>query len=137
MKMPLRLKFAGAFVVIAVLGFVFVYFFSARIVSRQAQNNVLSDLYKDATYLGAAYRVNTGSVNQGQLEAMAYASGSDIWILDLSGTIVARSGTSQTPEAVSNFNPAAGQKGYYMIGNFFGCFDEEMISVYYSSHRVS
>ncbi|MBR6323054.1 MAG: HAMP domain-containing histidine kinase [Lachnospiraceae bacterium] len=131
MKMPLRLKFAGAFVVIAVLGFVFVYFFSARIVSRQAQNNVLSDLYKDATYLGAAYRVNTGSVNQGQLEALAYASGSDIWILDLSGTIVARSGTSQTPEAVSNFNPAAGQKGYYMIGNFFGCFDEEMISVYY------
>ena len=131
MKSPLRLKFTIAFVIIAAAGFMFVYFFSARIVSRQAQNNVLSTLYKDAAYLAAAYQVNTGSVNQGQIEAMAYASGSDIWLLDLSGNVVASSGASKVPEAVPDFNPASGTASYYMIGDFYGCFDSDYLSVYY------
>ncbi len=131
MKMPLRLKFTIAFFTIALLGYFFVYFFSARVVARQAQNQVLDALYRDANYLAAAYRVNTGSVNQGQLEAMAYASGSDIWLLDLEGNVAASSGTSDTPEAVPSFNPTEGTASYYMIGDFYGCFEEEHLSVYY------
>ena len=131
MRMPLRLKMALSYIAIAVAGFCFVYFFSARFVARQAQDTVLSTLYKDAAYLGAAYQVNTGSVNQGQIEAMAYASGSDIWLLDLSGNVVASSGTSDTPEAVPAFNPTEGTASYYMVGDFYGCFEEEHLSVYY------
>ena len=130
MKMPLRLKFALAFILIALLGFSFVYFFSARITSRQAQNNVLSTLYKDANYLAAAYKVNTGSVNQGQIEAMAYASGSDIWLLDLQGNVAASSGTG-APERIDGFNPTESAGSYYMIGDFYGCFTEDVLSVYY------
>ena len=131
MKISLRVKFVLSYIAIALAGFCFVYFFSARFVARQAQNNILSTLYKDANYLAAAYQVNTGSVNQGQIEAMAYASGSDIWLLDLEGNVVASSGTSATPDAVPAFSPTAGTSGYYMIGDFYGCFEEEQLSVYY------
>ena len=131
MKAPLRLKFVLAYIALALAGFFFVYFFSARFVARQAENNVRSTLYRDASYLAAAYQVNTGSVNQGQVEAMAYASGSSIWILDLSGNIIAASGTAKTPEAVPGFSPTDGKTGYYMTGDFYGCFEEDMLSVYY------
>ena len=131
MKLPLRLKFALGFTLIAVVGFSFVFFFSAKFASSQAQRSVLSTLYRDANYLAAAYKVNTGSVNQGQIEAMAYASGSDIWILDLQGNVAASSGNANAPERVEGFNPTEGKASYYMTGDFYGCFSEEVLSVYY------
>ena len=131
MKFPLRLKFVLGYLLIAVLGFSFIFFFSARFSARQAQRSVLSTLYRDANYLAVAYKVNTGSVNQGQIEAMAYASGSDIWLLDLQGRVAASSGNANAPERVEGFNPTEGTASYYMTGDFYGCFPDEVLSVYY------
>ena len=130
MKFPLRLKFTAAFFVIFISGFTCLATFGTALIRKQAENDVLNDLYKKANYIAASYKVNTGALSQRELETMAYAAGADIWVLDIDGTVSAWAGTDTPPDEFTKFNPAAGSEGYYMTGDFYGTFPEEMLSVY-------
>ena len=130
MRFPLRLKLALIYLVIAGAGFLLLGTVGTRLMLKSSEDQMISALYRDANYLAASYRVNTGSVNQGALEAMAYASGSVIWILSDNGEVEAYTGKTAPPESVPDFDPRSGVGNYYMEGDFYGCFKEDMLSVY-------
>ena len=130
MRLKLRGKLIITFVVIAIAGYLILSLWGTPLIRKQAENTVVNALFKDAGYLAASYKVNTGSINRGQLESMAYASGSDIWVMAISGKIEAYSGTLVPPETIQDFKPAEGTNGYYMKGDFYGFFDEDMLTVY-------
>ena len=130
MRFLLRPKLTIPVIIAGVIGFLSVSLFGSRIMFRQEQQRTLNRLYQSANYLAASYRVNTGSVNQAEIEAMAYATNTEIWILDLEGKVLTHSGDGAIPMEIVPFRPTASEGGYYMISNFYGCFQEEMLSVY-------
>ena len=130
MNLRLRTKLLITYLLIAVIGYALIYFVGNRIVLRQQTNSVIRQLYRDANYLANSYRFNTGSVNQGELEAMAYAGNMEIWILSLDGNVLTNTGSSDLSGLTVKFLPMDGIEGHYMIGDFYGLFDEQMISVY-------
>lgn len=130
MKIPLRIKFIIIFLVIVTLGFALIGTWGSSVLYRRTFADIVSDLYRDANYLTASYKVNEGTVPQSALESVAYTSGADIWVMDLSGNVIASTGTADAPEKIEGFNVLSGTEGYYMIGDFYGFFQENMISVY-------
>jgi len=130
MKFPLRGKNFLLLLGIAVAGFVLMATWGTALANEQVKNNTINTLSKDAGYLSASYKANTGSINRTQLEAMAYSTGCDVWVMAISGKIEAYAGTVQPPEEVPAFNPTDGESGFYMTGDFYGSYDEEMLSVY-------
>ena len=130
MRFPLRAKMAVIYIALAAIGFLLLATLGSRLITRSTEDSKISELYKDANYLAAAYRVNTGAVDQGSLESMAYASGTTIWFLGEGGTLEAHTGEGAAPEAVPAFDPLSGVGNYYMEGDFYGSFSENMLSVY-------
>lgn len=130
MKFPLRGKNALVLLAIALSGFVLLATWGTFLSHEQVKNNKINELSKDAGYLAASYKANTGSINRSQLEAMAYSTGCDVWLMAISGKIEAYAGTVQPPEEVHEFNPTDGKSGFYMTGTFYGNYEEEMLSVY-------
>ena len=130
MKLSLRLKLVLAVILAAVLGFLAVSVIGSRLSVRRETKRMLDRLYQAANYLSASYRVNTGSVNQGEIEAMAYALKADIWIMDTEGMVLTHSGNGAVPEESIPFRPAAGDGSYYMTGTFYDIYQEDVLSVY-------
>jgi len=130
MKHSLRAVLVLSFLLIAALGFTFISTWVSGIARDLAKRSALDELYQDANYLANSYRFNTGSVNLGELEAISYSSGAEIWIIDTEGNVLANSGSEAPLSKVSGFNPASGTAGYYLTGDFGGYFDEEMLTVY-------
>lgn len=130
MRFPLRLKLALIYLAVAAAGFLVMAVPATRLMRQSTEDQVISALYKDANYLAASYRVNTGAVNQGELEAMAYASHSSVWIIAEDGEVQASAGDRTAPAAVPAFDPRSGVGHYYMEGDFYGTFREDMLSVY-------
>lgn len=139
MKISLRFKIAAAYLLILLAGFLSLATWGGSLIRKNAENDAVNSLYKEANYLAASYQVNTGAVNQRELEALAFSSGADIWILDLDGKLLASTGSSAVPEAVTAFDPTDGSEGYYMRGDFYGSFPRETLSVYapLSKHVVA
>lgn len=130
MKFPLRGKNALLFLVIAIAGFALIATWGTSLAHEQVKNNTINEISRDAGYLAASYKANTGSINRSQLEGMAYSTGCDIWLMAISGKIEAFAGTVQPPESVPEFNPTDGKSGFYMTGHFYGNYENEMLSVY-------
>lgn len=130
MRIPLRLKFILIFLIIATLGFAFIAVCGSPLLYARTLRSTASDLYRDANYLSAAYRVNEGQIPQSTLEAVAYTSGADIWVMDLQGNVIACTGTAEAPEKIDGFDLLSDSEGYYRVGSFFGAFREPVASVY-------
>ena len=129
MRLSLRLKLIIAVVVFGAAGFLSVSLIGSRVVTRWEQKKVMDKLYQAANYLAASYKVNT-AVNQGEIEAMAFALSADVWIMDLEGRVKTHSGDTPIPMEQVPFRPTSGEGGYYIIGTFYGCFHETTVSVY-------
>ena len=135
MHYSLRSKFALLIFLVALSAFLFVALWGYGIIYSETRNTMINTLYKDANYLAASYRVNSGMISRGSLESMAYSSGASIWIIDMDGNLETNSGTGIVPARVPDFSAADGKDGYYMTGDFFGNFTETMISVYAPLNR--
>ena len=130
MRFPLRLQFFLIALLLGVVGFAALAWGGSRLVYEKTENETVRRLYRDANYLALSYKVNEGNINQSQMESVAYVTGSDIWIIGTDGTILQHSGTEEPEGLKKRFNPASGKGAYYMTGDFFGAFREEMLSVY-------
>ncbi len=135
MHYSLRSKFALLIFLVSLASFLFIAVWGAGVFYSETRNTMINSLYRDANYLAASYRVNSGIISQGSLESMAYSTGASIWIIDMDGSLEANSGTDTVPSRVPDFSAADGTYGYYMVGDFFGNFDETMISVYAPLNR--
>jgi len=130
MRFSLRWKLVLCFILVAGLGFAFISTWVTSSTQKIIKNSTLESLYAEAHYLANSYRFNTGSVNQGELEALAYSSDTVIWILDVDGNVLAHSGKEAPPAKIDGFIAASGPSGYYLTGTFGDYFSEEMLTVY-------
>ncbi len=129
MKFTLRIKYAIAFFLIALAGFLLLITWGRSLARKQAENDAVNSMYRTANYIATLYHNNTGAVNREFLNATSKAGGYELWIMDLNGKVVAATGREQLP-SVPDFQPSGGTDGYYMSGTFYGTFPEPVLTVY-------
>ena len=83
-----------------------------------------ADLYNSEITLESVWR---------QIEAIGTFVDASIWIVNPSGLVVLDSSAPpdiENPTTIPNFSPTITGSSFYTVGNFFGMFDEEMISAF-------
>ena len=139
MKKTIYTKFIFAYLLFALFGFMVVATFSSRAINNLVTKTEADKLYKEAiiiadTYAKDLYGSETSleSVKK-QFDILALYFDSTLWIMNPSGLIVLSSDSPvdvENPVHVNNFNPADNIGGYYKVGNFYGMFEEDVLSVF-------
>ena len=139
MRKTIYTKFIFAYLLFALFGFMVVATFSSRAINNLVTKTEADKLYKEAiiiadTYAKDLYGSETSleSVKK-QFDILALYFDSTLWIMNPSGLIVLSSDSPvdvENPVYVNNFNPADNIGGYYKVGNFYGMFDEDVLSVF-------
>jgi len=139
MKKTIYTKLIFAYLLFALFGFLVVATFSSRSINDLVTKTEADKLYKEAiiiadTYAKDLYGSETSleSVKK-QFDILALYFDSTLWIMNPSGLIVLSSDSPvdvENPVFVNNFNPADNIGGYYKVGNFYGMFDEDVLSVF-------
>ena len=131
-------KLIIAYVVFAVLSFITVSFFSSSrlreyLLDRQADNlsrevSTLANFYTSETHI----RGGSPEMIFGYLKSVASYSNCEIWVVDALGRVVMNTSDPSLSESsglvINEFDPVS-IRGH-MIGDFYGHFDEEMLTVY-------
>ncbi|MDE6687223.1 MAG: two-component sensor histidine kinase, partial [Lachnospiraceae bacterium] len=81
------------------------------------------DLYQNQTSLVTA---------KDQIDLLSQMDNTTIWIINPSGIIVLDSSTPiniDSPAVIEGFDPTATSGSYYSLGNFYGCFEQEQLTV--------
>lgn len=139
MRKTLYLKFLLAYVIFGFFGFVVVATFVSSMTMEHLKREKAEALYKEATLIARTYasdlynnEVSLDTV-QKQLEALDIFLESSIWIVNPSGTVVLNSALATNvanPAVVEGFDPTISSNSYYIVGNFFGEFEEDTLSVF-------
>lgn len=136
MKLSLYYKFILGYLVFGLLGFVSITTLSARMTYNYMLREKSETLYDEAHLIASSY----SSLYQGQrqdlsqaypqLQAISTFLQSEIWIADRQGIIVADSNRSaRTGTLIQNFDPTAAGNMHYSVGDYYGLFSEEVLSV--------
>ncbi len=136
MTRSIYMKFILGYIVFGLLGFIFIATFSSRMTYNYLVETEAGSLYDEAMMLATDY----SDIYQGrslslatvtpQLEAVSKYLGTSAWIVDSSGTIVAEtSPATHLSTKISGFDPTATGNSSYMVGDFFGVFDDNVLSV--------
>ncbi len=142
MKLSIYVKFIIIYLVAAIAGFAFVAEGTSRMVLNHMTTQKADTLYKEAMLLSTNYaedyyRSRTASSLEtvhSHFSALDVYLNAEIWMLDIDGRIVLESDKKllalrNDPHTIENFDPTSFGTSYYMTGDFFGEFDEEMLSV--------
>lgn len=139
MKRTLYLKFLLAYIIFAFFGFIVVATFTSSMTLEQLKRERADALYKEALLIADSYaadlynsEITLESVWR-QIAAIDTFVDASIWIVNPSGLIVLDSATTpdiENPVTIPNFSPTITGSSFYTVGNFFGMFDEEMISAF-------
>ena len=137
MRHTLYLKFIIGYVIFGLFSFLAVSLFVPRITREYIINQRAQNLYSEAyliadTYAKGLYssRTSLETVTL-QLDSLSVYMDADIRIISPDGIIILDTASSDPATAVviPNFDPSSGGSTYYLVGNFFGSFDEEVLSV--------
>jgi signal transduction histidine kinase len=139
MRKTLYLKFLLAYFIFGFFGFVTVATFVNNMTMEQLKREKADALYKEATLIANTFasdlynnETSLESVKK-QLDALDTYLSARLWIINPSGRMVL---DSQLPIDVENetvitgFDPTITGDSYYVLGNFFGSFTEEQLSVF-------
>ena len=139
MKKTVYTKFIFAYLLFALFGFLVVATFISRAISDLVTETEADKLYKEAiiiadTYAKDLYNSETSleSVKK-QLDMLDLYLDSTLWIMNPSGLIVLSSDSPvdvDNPVYVEAFNSTDNIGGYYTVGDFYGTFDEDVLSVF-------
>ena len=136
MTKSLYSKFILGYLLFGLLGFITIATFSSQMTHLYLINETASSMYDEANLLASTYN----DIYQGrklsledakpQLQAIAAYLDTKAWVLDHRGTIIAETApASHVNMVVQKFDPTVTGNEFYMIGDFFGMFTEEMLSV--------
>lgn len=136
MNHSLYSKFLLGYLVFGLLGFVTIATLASRMVHRYLVEQQANLLYDEANtlanhcsslYSGMSLDLESAS---SQLEIMSDFIEADIWVVDQNGSIIADSRINGlTGHTIENFNPTAIGNQSYGIGNYYGLFPYDVISV--------
>lgn len=139
MKKTLYLKFLLAYLIFGCFGLIVVATFSSNLTTEHLKRDTAETLYEEASLISKTYATKlynnqiTLESAYDQLTALAMYMSSSIWIVNPSGTVVLNSGEKtdvNNPKIISDFDPSVTSDSYYTTGDFFGQFDQEMLSVF-------
>lgn len=138
MKKTLYLKFVLAYFIFGVFGFIIITTFVPGMTKEHLIRTKAENLYSEATLIAGSYATGlytseaTLETVKTQLDSLAIYLDSEIIIINPSGRIVLDTGTPINIEdvvIVENFDPTITNGSYYTIGDFFGNFDTDVLTV--------
>lgn len=139
MRKTLYLKFLLAYFIFGFFGFVVVATFVSSMTMEHLKREKADALYKEATLIANTYAsdlyANETSLDtvKKQLDALDTYLSARLWIINPSGRMVLDSRAPLDVESeivITDFDPTIIGGSYYTIGNFFGSFTEEHLSVF-------
>lgn len=136
MTRSLYTKFIFGYLLFGLLGFFVIATFSNHITHQYLKEKNSEAMYDEANLLATSYSdVYTGKQIRfedvaPQLEAVAAYLDLQAWVVDARGEVVAEtSPSSHVGMTIAEFDPTAAGNKSYMMGQFFGMFSEEIMSV--------
>lgn len=136
MKRTLGYKLIGGVVLYGVLGFLLVASLIEWTFQQKAQSTEATRLYKEALAITSNYAEDyyRNRVTQEELEAQmrvlsVYTEG-DIWIVDRKGIVLIGDDEHEELYEIPDFRISDFGTKYYRVGNFYGNFDESMLTVF-------
>ncbi len=139
MKKTLYLKFVLAYLIFGIFGFIIVSTFVPNMTKEHLIREKAESFYAEATliantYAGGLYTSETNlETVKTQLDSLAIYMSSIIRIINPSGRLVLDTNTPLNVENVvmiENFDPTITSGSYYIIGDFFGNFDSDVLTVF-------
>lgn len=137
-KRTLYIKFIVTYIIFGVLSFITVATLTSELTKNYLLKNEAASLYKEATLISNKYAsyfysdiVSKDDVTA-QLDAIDTLTNASIWIVNSNGEIIYNSREAVDPDnsvVVTDTNPIFGNE-YYSVGNFYGFFENETLSVY-------
>lgn len=139
MRKTLYLKFILGYIIFGFFGFVVVATFVSNMTLEHLKREKANALYSEATLIAKTYasdlynsETSLDTVKR-QLDALSTYLSATIWIINPSGRMVLDSSSPINIEnevVIENFDPTVVSGSYYTMGNFFGSFNEQMLSVF-------
>lgn len=138
MKKTLYLKFVLAYFIFGVFGFIIVSTFVPSMTKEHLVREKAENLYSEATliantYAGGLYTSETNlETVKTQLDSLAVYLNSVIRIVNPSGRLVLDTNLPLNVDDVvmiENFDPTFTSSSYYIIDNFFGSFETDVLTV--------
>lgn len=139
MRKTLYLKFILAYFIFGFFGFIVIATFVSSMTLDNLKKDKADTLYREATLIANTYASDlynsetTLEAVKSELDALDTYLNASIWIINPSGRMVLDSSTPMDVEnevVIENFDPTITEGSYYIIGNFFGTFTEDMLSVF-------
>lgn len=138
MKKTLYLKFLLAYAAFGLLGFIAISTIGSRLVQAHLEKKISEQIYREANAISfdntVRYRTATYNLKNiySNLSSLATYQDAQIWMLNQTGDILLDTSHGepyQTPLELEDFDPLTWGSSYYRTGNFFGYFQESMMSV--------
>lgn len=140
MKRTLYLKFLIGYLLFGIFGFIVVATFIANTTLEHCRREQAELLYAEATQIANTYAADLYNSEtsleavQKQLQALSrFLDGAFIWIINPSGRLVLDSSRTLSQEEeviITGFDPTATGATYYTVGDFWGSFSGEVLSVF-------
>ncbi len=139
MRKTLYLKFILAYIIFGFFGFIVVATFVSSMTVDNLKKDKADTLYREATLIANTYASDlynsetTLEAVKNELDALETYLNASIWIINPSGRIVLDSSAPVDVEnevVIENFDSTITEGSYYIIGDFFGTFTEDMLSVF-------
>ncbi len=140
MKRTLYLKFLIAYLLFGIFGFIAVATFVYNMTYERIKRDKTDNMYQVATQIANTYAADLYN-SETSLEAVhtqmvalsMYMDSQSIWIINPSGRLVLDSSRKLNPGdevIIDGFDPSILGSSYYITGDFWGSFNEEVISVF-------
>lgn len=136
MTHSLYYKFLLGYLVFGLLGFITIATVSSRMTYNHLLDSKAETLYDEANLIASNYsavykgkNIDVASVYP-QLEAVSAFTQCEIWIVNSRGTVIVDSNHSENVGMViQGFDPTLTGTESYCIGEYYDCFDEQVLSV--------
>lgn len=138
MNRTLYKKFILAYVIFGIIGFVFLSTAGSRLIERQMTKVCSSALTREARSIaesqaGRFYMENSTLQSlYDSLDALGTYQNATIWLISPEGELLLDTSqplNTENTRTIPDFDPVALGSNYYSTGDFFGQFDEDMLSV--------
>ncbi len=138
MKKTLYLKFILAYVIFGIFGFLIISLFIPPMIEEKLVKDKAEDLYTEAVliaedYASGLYTSETSlETVKTVLDALAVYMNSNIRIINPSGRLVLDTNQALNVEEeiyIQDFDPTATGSSYYIIGDYFGNFSSDVLTV--------
>ena len=133
MRISLLKKFILAYIFIVLTGFLLVTAFSEKSLTERYIKNRAEALYEEATELTNSIEEESsysGPMNRqitDRLNVISKYTGSDIWMVNSTGSIIYDTAGLHISSVISGFDPAVNSD--YLVGNMGGLYEQNVISV--------